>query len=43
MGSTSGLGRVARGAGAVELAEHVGVGDTAGVGGPETDVFEARA
>jgi branched-chain amino acid transport system permease protein len=27
----------------LELAEHVGVGATAGVGGPETDVFEAKA
>jgi branched-chain amino acid transport system permease protein len=27
----------------LEMAEHVGVGQTAGVGGPETDVFEARA
>jgi branched-chain amino acid transport system permease protein len=27
----------------LELAEHVGVGDTAGVGGPEPDVYEARA
>ena len=27
----------------LELAEHVGVGDTTGVGGPEPDTFEARA
>jgi branched-chain amino acid transport system permease protein len=27
----------------LELTEHVGVGATTGVGGPETDVFEARA
>jgi branched-chain amino acid transport system permease protein len=27
----------------LELAEHVGVGATTGVGGPETDVYEARA
>ena len=27
----------------MELSEHVGVGATTGVGGPETDVFEARA
>jgi hypothetical protein len=27
----------------LELSEHVGVGDTSGVGGPDTDVFEARA
>jgi hypothetical protein len=27
----------------LELAEGVGVGATTGVGGPETDVYEARA